>query len=137
MWFDARAKLAEFGGHPPATSATTATQAAPVSQLSRVSQALMAENRPFVAKAASVAAPPAQTVLTGDPHEKANTILADLRTCQTDAEIEATLARYRDAITALGESVPVRAMHIENLVAFKRCDPAWPRISKAWKGEQR
>jgi hypothetical protein len=41
MWFDARAKLAEIAGHPPATSATTATQAPaarPVSRLSQVSQ---------------------------------------------------------------------------------------------------
>ena len=62
MWFDARAKLAEIAGHPPATSATTATQAPaalPVSQLSRVSQRPIAENtKPRVADVASVATPP-------------------------------------------------------------------------------
>ncbi|WP_108838614.1 hypothetical protein [Tateyamaria sp. Alg231-49] len=56
MWFDARAKLAEITGHPPATSATTATQTPPVS---RVSQAPMAENHSFVAKVAIVATPSA------------------------------------------------------------------------------
>jgi hypothetical protein len=44
MWFDARAKLAEIAGHPPATSATTATQ--------------RAETPPRVAIVASVATPP-------------------------------------------------------------------------------
>ena len=62
MWFDARAKLAEIAGHPPATSATTATQAPaarPVSQLSQVSQAPKAGTAaPRVAIVASVATPP-------------------------------------------------------------------------------
>lgn len=41
MWFDTRAKLAEFAGHASATSATTATQtpaARLVSQMSQMSQ---------------------------------------------------------------------------------------------------
>ena len=54
MWFDAKAKLAEIAGHPPATSAITATQPPPVSLLS---QAPTAEIQTFVAKVASVATP--------------------------------------------------------------------------------
>lgn len=44
MWFDARAKLAEIAGQPPATSATHATN--------------LAEAPPRVAIVASVATPP-------------------------------------------------------------------------------
>lgn len=68
MWFDARAKLAEIAGHPPATSATAATAATaatqapaarPVSQLSQVSQPPEPGNPTFrVANVASVATPP-------------------------------------------------------------------------------
>ena len=62
MWFDARAKLAEIAGAPPATSATTATQAPdprPVSQLSQVSQPLEARKPALhVASVATVATPP-------------------------------------------------------------------------------
>lgn len=68
MWFDARAKLAEIAGHPPATSATTATKAPaarPVSQLSQLSQAPVAENRPRVANVANVATP--QPSAGGEP----------------------------------------------------------------------
>lgn len=61
MWFDARAKLAEIAGKPPATSATTATQALaapPVSQMSQVSQHPEAKTpAPHVATVATVAAP--------------------------------------------------------------------------------
>lgn len=64
MWFDARAKLAEIAGQPPATSATTATKAPiarPVSQLSQVSQPPEAQNPVFrVASVATVATPPAR-----------------------------------------------------------------------------
>ena len=62
MWFDARAKLAEIAGQPPATSATPATQAPiarPVPQLSQVSQPLEPRKPAFsVASVATVAAPP-------------------------------------------------------------------------------
>lgn len=68
MWFDAKAKLAEIVGHPPATSATPATPATPavpVSQLSRVSQAPVADKQSFVAKVASVAASPTEPEPSG------------------------------------------------------------------------
>ena len=62
MWFDARAKLAEIAGQPPATSATPATQAPiarPVSQLSQVSQPPEPRKPAFrVASVATVATPP-------------------------------------------------------------------------------
>ena len=62
MWFDARAKLAEIAGHPPATSATPATQAPAarsVSRWSQVSQAPEPWKPAFrVADVASVATPP-------------------------------------------------------------------------------
>ncbi|MCC5955178.1 MAG: hypothetical protein JJU07_03675 [Natronohydrobacter sp.] len=65
MWFDARAKLAEIAGHPPATSATTATTATqapaapPVSQVSQVSQPPEAQKPALhVASVATVATPP-------------------------------------------------------------------------------
>jgi len=62
MWFDARAKLAEIAGNPPATSATSATQAPaapPVSQVSQVSQPPEAQKPALrVASVASVATPP-------------------------------------------------------------------------------
>jgi hypothetical protein len=61
MWFDARAKLSEIAGEPPATSATTATTAPaapPVSQLSQVSQPPEALPPAFsVATVATVATP--------------------------------------------------------------------------------
>lgn len=38
MWFDARAKLAEIAGEPPATLATIATQTPAAPQMSRLSQ---------------------------------------------------------------------------------------------------
>lgn len=64
MWFDARAKLAEIAGQPPATSATTATKAPivrPVSQVSQVSQSPETQNPVFrVASVATVATPPAR-----------------------------------------------------------------------------
>lgn len=50
MWFDAKAKLAEFVGDTSATSATSATQYPQVSQLSRVSQAPLPEAQIFVEK---------------------------------------------------------------------------------------
>lgn len=59
MWFDARAKLAEIVGHPPATSATPATKAPtarPVSQMSQVSQPPEAQKPALYV--ASVAKPP-------------------------------------------------------------------------------
>lgn len=62
MWFDARAKLAEIEGAPPATPATIATNAPlarPVSQLSQVSQPPgTGKPAPRVAEVASVATPP-------------------------------------------------------------------------------
>jgi len=64
MWFDARAKLVEIAGQPPATSATTATNtpaASPVSRLSQVSQPPISPNMaPRVAEVAIVATPPAR-----------------------------------------------------------------------------
>ena len=45
MWFDARAKLAEIAGAPPATSATTATQAPDPRPVSQLSQRPRAQNR--------------------------------------------------------------------------------------------
>jgi hypothetical protein len=61
MWFDARAKLAEIAGHPPATSATIATQAPavrPVSRLSQLSQPPQPEKAASrVAEVANVATP--------------------------------------------------------------------------------
>ena len=69
MWFDARAKLAEIAGQPPATSATTATQAPAarhVSRLSQVSQAPEPGNPAFrVANVAGVATP--QPSAGGEP----------------------------------------------------------------------
>ena len=71
MWFDARAKLAEIAGAPPATFATTATQAPtarPLSQMSQVSQAPEAQNPAFrVANVASVATPPRLKSETAPP----------------------------------------------------------------------
>lgn len=62
MWFDARAKLSEIVGQPPATSATTATKAPaspPVSQMSQVSQGPEARQPALrVASVATVATPP-------------------------------------------------------------------------------
>lgn len=46
MWFDARAKLAEIAGHPPATTATTATQAPPAPPVSQMSQMSQVSQRP-------------------------------------------------------------------------------------------
>ncbi len=58
MWFDARAKLVEIAGQPPATFATPAPAASPVSRKSRppAPQTLA----PRVAEVARVATPPAQ-----------------------------------------------------------------------------
>ena len=62
MWFDARAKLAEIAGDTPATSVTTATQPTPVSQMSRVSQAPLAQKPALrVAGGAGVATPLTET----------------------------------------------------------------------------
>lgn len=62
MWFDARAKLAEIAGQPPATPATPATQAPAaraVSQLSQVSQPPEPRKPALrVASVATVATPP-------------------------------------------------------------------------------
>ena len=58
MWFDPHAMRAENVGHPHATSATTATQTPavrPVSQVSRLSQALQVQKPAF--RVASVAPP--------------------------------------------------------------------------------
>ena len=61
MWFDARAKLAEIAGQPPATSATTATNAPIVRPVSQVSQPPETQNPAFrVASVATVATPPAR-----------------------------------------------------------------------------
>lgn len=57
MWFDAKAKLAEFVGDTHATSATSATQNLQLSQLSRVSQAPSVEAQKFFAKVESFIAP--------------------------------------------------------------------------------
>ena len=65
IWFDARAKLVEIAGQPPATSATTATQAplaSSVSRLSQVSHARVVANMPpRGAEVAIVATPHART----------------------------------------------------------------------------
>jgi len=62
MWFDARAKLVEIAGQPPAASATQAPVASPVSRLSQVSQPPAPPNvTPRVAEVAIVATPPART----------------------------------------------------------------------------
>lgn len=59
MWFDARAKLAEIAGQPPATSATTATQAPAAPPVSQVSQPPEAQKPALrVASVATVATPP-------------------------------------------------------------------------------
>jgi hypothetical protein len=61
MWFDARAKLAEIAGQPPAASATQAPVASPLSRLSQMSQPPASPNMaPHVAEVASVATPSAQ-----------------------------------------------------------------------------
>lgn len=64
MWFDARAKLAEIVGLPPATSATPATEAPavpPMSQMSQMSQRPEARQPALhVASVATVATPPAR-----------------------------------------------------------------------------
>lgn len=62
MWFDARAKLAEISGHPPATIATTATkQADPaprVAEVASVATPLRSKPALRVAGVADVATPP-------------------------------------------------------------------------------
>jgi hypothetical protein len=61
MWFDARAKLAEITGQPPATSRTQAPAARPVSQMSQVSQPPEPRKPALnVASVAIVATPPAR-----------------------------------------------------------------------------
>lgn len=70
---------------------------------------------------------PRQVMPHGDPHDRANAVLADLRKRSTEAEIKATLARYEDCIEDLKTSAPVRAIHIENLAAYKR-----KPLTQAW-----
>lgn len=68
MWFDARAKLTEIGGQPPATPATPATQAtvaSPVSRLSQVSRHPAPQIiTPRIAEVAIIARPRAQSAET-------------------------------------------------------------------------
>ena len=114
MWFDAKAKLAEIAGDTLATSATTATQPPPVSQLSRVSQAPVAENHSFVAKVASVATPSAP---------------------RTEPDGETVGGR---AVTWTGKVVSLDDWR--HLTAWEKHGPDgwhWCGISKAWKGEKR
>jgi hypothetical protein len=62
MWLDARAKLMEIAGQPPAASVSLAPAASPVSRLSRVSQPPAPPSiAPRVAEVAVVATPPART----------------------------------------------------------------------------
>ena len=65
MWFDARAKLNEIAGQPPAAFAATVP---PVSQVSQVSQRPKA-NKPAlrVAEVASVATPPRSNLESTPP----------------------------------------------------------------------
>ncbi|TQM94555.1 hypothetical protein [Roseinatronobacter monicus] len=71
MWFDARAKLAEIAGQPPATSATTATQAPAAPPVSQVSQPPEAQKPALrvasVASVAAVATPPRSKPETAPP----------------------------------------------------------------------
>lgn len=111
MWFDAHAKLAEIAGDTPAT---IATKAPPMSQLSRVSQAPVAEIRPFVAKVASVATPSAA------------------RTEPDGETIGGRVTTWTGRVVSLDDW--------RNLTAWDRKGPDgrhWCGISKAWKGEQR
>jgi hypothetical protein len=62
MWFDPHAMRAEIVGHRPATTATQAPAARPMSQVSRLSQALYPHKPTFrVAEVASVATLPPET----------------------------------------------------------------------------
>lgn len=114
MWFDAKAKLAEIAGHPPATSATNATQPQPASQLSRVSQAPVAEKQHFVAKVASVATPSAS---------------------RNEPDGETVGGR---AVTWTGRVVSLDEWR--HLTAWDRKGPdgrPWCGIDRNWKGEGR
>ena len=96
MWFDARAKLAEIAGQPPATSATTATKAPaapPVSQVSQVSQRPKAKKPALrVASVAAVAMPLTAPVraraaaLPTSPPTCAACGLADWQVAMTDTK---------------------------------------------------
>jgi len=70
---------------------------------------------------------PRQVMPQGDPNDRANAVLGDLRKCNTEAEITATLARYEDCIEGLKTVAPVRVIHIENLAAYKR-----KPLAQAW-----
>lgn len=90
MWFDARAKLAEIAGQPPATSATQAPAAHPVSQVSQLSQAPEARRPAFrIASAAMPLTDVARAraaVLPTAPPICAACGVADWRVSLTDTE---------------------------------------------------
>lgn len=68
-----------------------------------------------------------ETSLTGNPDELANIILGDVRGCKDEGALQSVLARYREEIDRLKAEAPVRAIHVTNLIDYKRADPAWPR----------
>ena len=65
--------------------------------------------------------PPAQIVPLSNANEVARAILAEIDKCPDGdrAAIDGCLARYRDAIALLEEQMPVRKIHIDNLVKYK------------------
>ena len=66
-------------------------------------------------------APIAQVMPAGGPNDIARAILADINSCPDGdrAAIDACIAQYRDAIALLQDQMPVRKIHIENLVKYK------------------
>ena len=82
-------------------------------------------HKPAARAAAPIArptpAPVAQVMPQGGPNDIARAILADIDTCPDGdrAAIDACIAQYRDAIALLQNQMPVRKIHIENLVKYK------------------